>query len=170
MRILITGFVVFVIWCFISTWLYVDKVLPAMKKPVPVQTVSDSTIIRADSLALLNESVPKNLLIYFEFDKVKFKLDSHSEIRISEIKNWLEKNPSSTLIVTGHTDLVGTNDYNHKLGLKRAEVFKKYLVTIGIPSAKILTDSKGENEPLGDYLTEEGRAMNRRTELSIKTQ
>ncbi|HUX57673.1 MAG TPA: OmpA family protein [Bacteroidales bacterium] len=168
MRIFITGFVVFVIWCFISAWLYTDKVLPAMGKPVPVQSIYELQTNVADSLAQLNESIPPSLMIYFEFDKVKFKTDPQTDIRISELKNWLEKYPLSNLLITGHTDLVGTTDYNHSLGLNRAKIIKNYLVEKGIPLANINTDSKGESQPLGDYLTEEGRAMNRRTEISIK--
>ena len=170
MRILITGFVVFVIWSFISAWLYVDKILPAMEKPVPIQKITELQTAVADSLTLLKESMPKNLTIYFEFDKVKFKTDPQTDIRISEFKNWLEKSPSSIISITGHTDLVGTTDYNHSLGLSRAGVIKKYLMEKGISSSKITTDSKGEDQPLGDYLTAEGRAKNRRTEISIKMQ
>jgi outer membrane protein OmpA-like peptidoglycan-associated protein len=80
----------------------------------------------------------------------------------------LDKYPESVLTVTGHTDLVGTKDYNQDLGLKRAQLIQKYLEEKGILSTRIITSSKGKDQPLGDYLTEEGRAKNRRTEISIK--
>ena len=170
MRILIAGFVVFVIWSIISAWLYNDKLLPAIKKPVPVQTIPESQTNMADSLAKLYASMPKELMIYFEFDKTNFKTDPQTDNRISEVKSWLDKYPSSTLAVTGHTDLVGTEEYNQALGLKRAETIQKYLIEKGISSTRIIISSKGETDPVGDYLTEEGRAMNRRTEISIKMQ
>ena len=67
-------------------------------------------------------------------------------------------------------DLVGTNDYNYNLALKRAPIVEKYLENQGINANRTITESKGETEPAADYLTEEGRARYRRTELSIKMQ
>jgi len=170
MRILITGFVLFVIWCFVSAWLYNDKLLPAMKKPVAVQTIPETMTNEADSLMRLKASMPENLLIYFEFNGTKFKPDPQTDNSIATFRAWLDKYQGSMLNVTGHTDLVGTPDYNNKLALKRAQVVGKYLEAQGINPDRIVTDSKGETEPAADYLTEEGRAKNRRTEISIKMQ
>lgn len=168
MRILIIGFIVFVIWSFFSTWLYVDKILPAMKRPVAIQTIPEPQTNAADSIAQIYALMPKDLMIYFEFDKLKFKTDPQTDISIAEFKSWLGKYPVSILSVTGHTDLVGTPGYNQALGLRRAKIIQKYLEKKGIPSTRIITSSKGEDQPLGDYLTEEGRAKNRRAEISIK--
>lgn len=168
MRILITGFVVFVIWCFISAWLYNDKLLPAMKKPVTILTTPDTQTIVADSLAKIFASMPKKLMIYFEFDKVKFKSDPQTDSRIAEFKVWLDKYPGSMVSVTGHTDLVGTPDYNQALAMKRALVIQKFLVIQGIGEGKMVTESKGETQPVADYITSVERAKNRRTEISIK--
>jgi outer membrane protein OmpA-like peptidoglycan-associated protein len=168
MRILITGFVFFVIWCFISAWLYNDKLMPAMKKPIPLQTVPEKQTREADSLMRLKASMPKNLLIYFEFNDAKFKPDPQTDNSVSEFKAWLDKYPGSILSVTGHTDLVGKPDYNYKLALKRALVVGKYIEGKGITASRMITESKGSGEPAADYLTAEGRAKNRRTEISIK--
>jgi outer membrane protein OmpA-like peptidoglycan-associated protein len=168
MRILITGFVVFVIWCFISSWLYNDKLLPVLKKPIMVQTLPEKPSREADSLMQLKASMPKNLLIYFEFNDAKFKPDPQTDNRIAEFKTWLDKYPQSMLSVTGHTDLVGTPDYNNKLALKRAQVVGTYIESKGINASRMITESKGSAEPAADYLTADGRAKNRRTEISIK--
>ena len=168
MRILITGFVFFVIWAFISSWLYNDKLLPVMRKPVTVITIPAPPTHEADSLMKLKASMPKNLLIYFEFNDSKFKPDPQTDNSVSEFKTWLEKYPQSMLSVTGHTDLVGTAEYNDKLGLKRAQVVGTYLENQGVKSTRMMMDSKGSTEPAADYLTAEGRAKNRRTEISIK--
>jgi outer membrane protein OmpA-like peptidoglycan-associated protein len=170
MRILITGFVVFVIWCFVSAWLYNDKLLPVLHKPVVVQTIPQPQNNEADSLMKLKASMPKDLLIFFEFNDSKFKPDPQTDNSIAEFKAWLDKYPGSMLSITGHSDLVGTPAYNQALGLKRAVVVCKYVETKGIIPGRILTESKGENEPIGDYITSEGRAKNRRTEISIKMQ
>jgi OmpA-OmpF porin, OOP family len=170
MRILVTGFVAFVIWCFISSWLYNDILLPVIKKPVPVQTIPEPQSGVADSLAKIKASMPGDLMIYFEFNDSKFKPDPQTDNSVASFKSWLEKYPSSTLLVTGHTDLVGTPEYNQDLGLKRAQIVARYIGTLGIPESKLKIESKGETEPAADYLTEEGRAKNRRTQISIKMQ
>ncbi len=170
MRILITGCVVFVIWCFISAWLYNDHLLPAIRKPVPVRTIPESQTNEADSLMKLKASMPRKLLIYFEFNNAKFKPDPQIDNSVAEFKAWLDKYPRSMLSITGHTDLVGTPDYNYALALKRALIIGKYLESQGINMGRMMTESKGETQPAADYLTKEGRAKNRRTEISIKMQ
>jgi len=168
MRILITGVIVFVIWCFISAWLYNDKLLPVLKKPVPVLTIPDNQTREADSLMKLKASMPKDLTIYFEFNDAKFKADPQISNDIAPFKAWLDKYPGSMLLVTGHADLVGTPEFNQELGLKRAQVVSKYLEGQGIPANRILTESMGESKPAAGYITPQGRAKNRRTEISIK--
>jgi outer membrane protein OmpA-like peptidoglycan-associated protein len=167
MRILITGLVAFVIWCFVSAWLYNDKLLPVLK-PVQEITIPESQINAADSLMKLKALMPKDLMIYFEFNEAKFKADPQTDNSIAEFKAWLEKYPGSMLSVTGHADLVGTPEYNQDLGLKRAQIISKYLESQGISAGRIITESKGESQPVASFITKEGRAKNRRTEISIK--
>jgi outer membrane protein OmpA-like peptidoglycan-associated protein len=168
MRILVTGCIVFVIWAFFSAWLYNDIILPAMKKPVAEQSTIEPLSSVSDSLNKIKESMPRDLLIYFEFNKAEFKPDPQNDASISEFKNWLAKYPTSVLSVMGYTDLVGTPEYNQNLGLKRAQTVQKYLEGTGIPSTRINAASGGENLIVGDYITEEGRAKNRRTVVSVK--
>jgi outer membrane protein OmpA-like peptidoglycan-associated protein len=170
MRILITGTVMFVIWAFFSAWLYNDVLLPVINKPVTVQTITVPPDPVADSLAKIYASAPKPLIVYFEFDKEKFKADPQTDSRVAEYKSWLEKYPKAILSVTGHTDLVGTKEYNLDLSFQRAQVMLKYLEGLGISPDRIRTQSEGESEPAFDYITAEERAKNRRTEISIKMQ
>lgn len=170
MRIHIAGFVLFVIWCFISAWLYNDKILPGMKKSAPILTIPKTLTNEADSLMKLKASMPGNLVIYFEFNGTKFKPDVQIENSITTLKAWLGKYQGSMLNVTGHTDLVGTIEYNYNLGLKRAEVVEKYLENKGINVSNMNIESKGKTQPAADNITDEGRAKNRRTEISIKMQ
>jgi OOP family OmpA-OmpF porin len=74
------------------------------------------------------------------------------------------------LLVSGHSDLVGTEEFNRDLGMKRAAAVGKFLEEKGIPSARMLIESKGETEPVASYITAEGRSMNRRTQVTIKMQ
>jgi len=168
MRILITGSIVFVIWAFFSTWLFVDVLRPALKKPVPVVTVPETTDNVADSLAKIYALMPKELVIVHDFDKAGLVADPQMELRLAEFKSWLEKYPESMLIVTGHTDLVGTPEYNLTLGLERARAAQKYLESKGFPASRVIVTSKGETEPAASYITADERAKNRRTVISIK--
>jgi outer membrane protein OmpA-like peptidoglycan-associated protein len=168
MRILITGFIVLVIWFFLSMWLYVDILKPATVKKVVIQPVQEIVNPEADSLAKLYAAMPKDLLFHYEFDNIDFLEDPAAEGRIAEFKSWIEKYPATVVLVTGFTDFIGTPEYNLKLGQDRADYVKKYLEVKGIPADKMIVSSLGEDKPLGSHITSEGRAMNRRTEVSIK--
>jgi outer membrane protein OmpA-like peptidoglycan-associated protein len=168
MRVLITGFILLIIWSFFSMWMYVDILKPMTKKPPVVLLVPESQIREADSLKKFYASMPKDLMIYFEFDKARFKPDPQTDSCIAEFKKWLEKYPDYKLQVIGNTDFIGTPEYNLKLGSERAQIIQKYLENQGIGSDKIVTSSRGEEQPVADLVTSAGRAKNRRTEITIK--
>jgi OOP family OmpA-OmpF porin len=67
----------------------------------------------------------------------------------------------------GHTDSVGTDDYNQKLSLRRAEAVKAYLMSKGIDSARVFTEGKGEADPVEDNRSAEHRAKNRRVTVEV---
>jgi outer membrane protein OmpA-like peptidoglycan-associated protein len=168
MKILTAGSVVFVIWAFFSTWLFVDVLKPALKKPVSTVAVPETTNNVADSLAKIYALMPKDLVIWHDFDKARLIVDPQMEASLGEFKNWLDKYPGSMLLVTGHTDLVGTPEYNQTLGLERARAAQKFLEIKGFPSSRMIVTSKGEKEPAAGYITAGERAKNRRTVISIK--
>jgi outer membrane protein OmpA-like peptidoglycan-associated protein len=168
MRILTIGAVIFAIWAFFSTWLFVDVLKPALKKPVEAVAVPETTNNVADSLARIYALMPKDLVIWHDFDKAGLIPDPQMETSLAEFKNWLDKYPESVLLVTGHTDLVGTPEYNKGLGLERAQVTQKFLESKGFPASRMIVSSKGEEEPAAGYITAEARAKNRRTVISIK--
>ncbi len=73
------------------------------------------------------------------------------------------------VIATGHTDsTIGTDAYNQKLSERRAAAVKDYLVSKGIPSAKITTIGKGKTQPVATNKTKEGRQKNRRVDIEFK--
>ena len=71
------------------------------------------------------------------------------------------------IIAVGHTDNVGSDVYNQKLAVKRAESVKAYLVSKGIEKNRIYTEGKGEKQPVADNKTTEGRTKNRRVEIEV---
>lgn len=72
-----------------------------------------------------------------------------------------------TLVIEGHTDSIGTSDYNRRLSGARAEAVRVYLVSRGVPSEEVVAVAKGEDEPVAPNSTAEGRANNRRVEIVI---
>jgi len=102
---------------------------------------------------------------FFDFDKSVLKAEGKAKLdglvdKIKDIK--LE-----VVIAVGHTDSVGTDAYNQKLSLRRAEAVKAYLVTKGIEKNRIYTEGKGERAPIADNKTSAGRAKNRRVEVEV---
>ena len=67
--------------------------------------------------------------------------------------------------IAGHTDSVGTDEYNMGLSLRRAESVRNYLVDKGIPADRLTIRGYGESQPVADNATAEGRFQNRRVEL-----
>ncbi|MCG3189294.1 MAG: Outer membrane porin F [Burkholderiaceae bacterium] len=71
------------------------------------------------------------------------------------------------IIAVGHTDNVGSDSYNQKLSVARAESVKAYLVSKGIEKNRVYTEGKGKKQPVADNKTAEGRAKNRRVEIEV---
>lgn len=71
------------------------------------------------------------------------------------------------IIAVGHTDSIGTDAYNQKLSIRRAEAVKAYLKGKGIEENRIYTEGKGESQPKADNKTSDGRAQNRRVEIEV---
>lgn len=101
----------------------------------------------------------------FDFDKSVIKPAGKTALNglVEKLKNITVE----VIIAVGHTDSVGTDAYNLKLGQRRAEAVKAYLVSQGISANRIYTDSKGESLPVADNRTKEGRAKNRRVEVEV---
>lgn len=170
MRIIISGLLAFLVWSVFSAWIFNDKLLPVLRKPVPMPATYDEEARMADSLAQLKASMPETLMIYFDFNKSESEADPQLGSRIAPFRAWLQKYPGSKLVVTGHTDLIGTNEYNLQLGLERAQFITGHILALGIDRNRVITESAGETRPVAGYITEENRAKNRRTEITIKMQ
>ena len=79
----------------------------------------------------------------------------------------MRENPSVRIEVSGHTDNTGSPEYNLKLSLNRAKVVADYLIKNGMDPSRIVAKGYGEKQPVAQNDTEEGRALNRRTEFRI---
>lgn len=104
---------------------------------------------------------------------IYFQTNSKQRIQDPEIETYLSgladahRNERSVFEITGHTDHTGPEKENIRLGLARARSIKNYLVGKGIDASRIRIYSKGESEPIASNDTDEGRRMNRRTEIEI---
>ncbi len=168
MRILITGSLVFLLWAFLASWYYVCYIKPYCGKIEETAIAVDT--LSSEPLPPQEVEIPKpeTLILYFDFDKSEVLPSAQSDQKSSLFKEWIEKHPDAGLNISGHTDNKGTDAYNQKLGTDRAESAMKYLTGKSISPEKITTFSKGENEPVAENTSDEGRAKNRRAEITLK--
>jgi len=102
----------------------------------------------------------------FDFDKSTLKASA-----VSALDDLVAKLKGATVLnsvrIIGYTDSVGSNAYNEKLSLRRAESVRNYLTGHGVPADKIKVEGKGKSDPIADNKTEDGRAKNRRVEVEV---
>lgn len=103
--------------------------------------------------------------ITFDFDSYAVK--PQFQATLNEVSQTLENYPSTIIDVLGHTDSVGSDDYNQRLSEQRARAVANYLISRGVQSARIATQGYGETRPIADNATEAGRAANRRVEIKV---
>lgn len=102
---------------------------------------------------------------FFDFDKAVLKPEGKA--KLDDLVGKIQGINLEVIIAVGHTDSVGTDAYNQKLSVRRAEAVKAYLVTKGIEKNRVYTEGKGEKQPVADNKTAEGRAKNRRVEIEV---
>jgi outer membrane protein OmpA-like peptidoglycan-associated protein len=174
MRILIVGFIVFVGWSVFSTYIYVCKIkgLCPQSQTTLVEVVNQNEALisepKVEEKEVEKATMPKDLVIYFAFDKSEFNSGVEASKYYDESNAYILQNTQAKLNITGHADAVGSVEYNQALGLRRAQTMQMYFERKGIPASKIKIESKGEKEPVADNSSDEGRAKNRRTVVTIK--
>jgi outer membrane protein OmpA-like peptidoglycan-associated protein len=134
---------------------------------LPGLSYAENTINRIVDLTKLElgvVSVLRNL--YFDFDKATFKQESYVEL--NKLESMMHQNPNLKVEIGGHTDKVGSSNYNLLLSRKRAEAVKDFLTKKGIDSRRVKVVGYGSSKPLASNDDEdEGRELNRRVELKV---
>jgi outer membrane protein OmpA-like peptidoglycan-associated protein len=103
--------------------------------------------------------------IFFETNS--FELKEESVVELNKLRDFLQKNKSVKIELSGHTDNIGSDSYNQKLSENRANSVKEFLLTQGLQDVRIVSKGYGKTQPVASNQSEEGRAQNRRTEFKI---
>ncbi len=115
------------------------------------------------------EVVRVELDVKFDFDKSRVREESYSDIK--NLADFMQQYPQTTTAVEGHTDSVGTDQYNQRLSERRAEAVRNVLVNeYGVQGNRVNSVGYGESRPVADNSTEEGRQINRRVEAEVEAQ
>jgi len=113
----------------------------------------------------VSEKVTMSADAHFDFDKAVLKPEGKA--KLDDLVGKLQAVNLEVIIAVGHTDSIGTEAYNMKLSMRRANAVKDYLVSKGIDANRIHTEGKGESQPIASNKTKEGRAKNRRVEIEV---
>jgi OOP family OmpA-OmpF porin len=124
---------------------------PAPPAPAPAAPVSEKVTYAADA--------------FFDFDKSVLKPEGKA--KLDDLVGKMSGMNLEVIIAVGHTDDIGSDAYNQKLSVRRADAVKAYLASKGVEKNRIYTEGKGEKDPIASNKTAEGRAKNRRVEIEM---
>ncbi len=141
-----------------------------MEKQAAIQeeTIQDERLSESERAerTRIERDMFENEDVQFEFDSAKLSMEAQDILRRKA--EWLKKNPRAKIIIEGHCDERGTNEYNLALGDRRAFSSKSFLVDLGIANSRLTTVSYGEERPLDPRADEDAWAKNRRAHFVIK--
>ena len=124
---------------------------PAAPAPAPAAAAATKITYAADAF----------------FDHDKSVLKAEGKAKLDDLVGKVKAINLEVIVAVGHTDSDGSDAYNQKLSVRRAEAVKAYLVSKGIEKNRVYTEGKGEKQPVADNKTKEGKAKNRRVEIEV---
>ncbi|NML14182.1 outer membrane protein OmpA [Azohydromonas caseinilytica] len=146
-----------------------DGALKPVAAPAPVTTPAPAPTPAPAAPAVppapVSEKVTYAADAFFDFDKAVLKPEARA--KLDDLVSKTGGVNLEVIIAVGHTDSVGTDAYNQRLSVRRAEAVKAYLVSKGVEKNRVYTEGKGEKQPVADNKTAEGRAKNRRVEIEV---
>ena len=133
---------------------------PVLKEPV----LTEEEIFMRKTLEEINQEKPL-AMIHFDYDKYNIRPDAVPVLEANA--SWLKKHPTVKILIEGHCDERGTEEYNLSLGEKRAKSTMEYLMSLGISADRIRIISYGKSQPLDPGHDETAWAKNRRAQFLI---
>lgn len=142
---------------------------PAPMPPAPAPAPAPRPPAPAPAPAVIPAPVSEKVTFaadaFFDFDKAVLKPEGRA--KLDDLVSKMKSINLEVVIAVGHTDSVGTDAYNQRLSVRRAEAVKAYLTSKGIEKNRVYTEGKGQKQPVADNKTAEGRAKNRRVEIEV---
>ena len=143
-----------------------------VQNTVVVRDTVTNTVVVRDTVTIIKE-IPVEIQqtmrdlsnTLFEFNK--FNLGEKARGYLDEVVDWLVANPKVNVEIGGHTDGIGSQEYNQKLSEQRAKAVYNYFVEHGVNKSRLSYKGYGKMEPIADNSTDAGRQQNRRVELKI---
>ena len=135
----------------------------AKQRALEVQRLKEEAAIR-EKLAARNIFINED--VYFDFDRSDLLPLAQDILRRKA--EWLWSNAGASVVIEGHCDERGTNEYNLALGDRRAESARSFLIDLGIAGSRLTTISYGEERPVDSGHNEESWAKNRRAHFTIE--
>jgi peptidoglycan-associated lipoprotein len=132
---------------------------PPSPKPAPPAAPSEEEVFRTKTLDQLNAEKPLGD-VFFAYDATDIT-DEAKGIMQKDV-DWMKKWTTTKVMVEGHADSRGTNEYNLALGERRAEAVRNYMVSLGVPLDRMTIVSKGEEQPVCSEENEACWHQNRR--------
>jgi peptidoglycan-associated lipoprotein len=136
---------------------------PAPPTPAPPPP-SEDEVFKNKTLDQLNAEKPL-ADAFFDYDSTVLTAEARSALQ--KDVDWLKRWSSATVMVEGHADSRGTNEYNLALGERRADAVRNYMVSLGLPVARVTIVSKGEEQPFCSEETASCWQQNRRGHFII---
>jgi outer membrane protein OmpA-like peptidoglycan-associated protein len=131
-----------------------------------VKSDKDVVNLKEDELFALGLKDSKHLkIVLFDYKMVEVKSSYYQ--KINDLIQLYKHSPNNEIVITGHTDNIGSKSYNQELSRKRVEAVQIFLIKKGIPSNKIKSNWKGEMSPVKSNNSEKQRAKNRRVEIKL---
>jgi outer membrane protein OmpA-like peptidoglycan-associated protein len=147
-------------------------------RTLPVRYGRVAKVVKIEELPPLPRPLPLPLptpekvtiTLYLEFDHDKASVGEIYHKDIKKVADFMKLYPGTTVVIEGHTDEIGTKEYNQRLSEERARSVLQYLVDhFGISDSRVTSIGCGEDRPIADNYTVEGRRKNRRVEAVIST-
>ena len=138
---------------------------PATPAPAPAAPPAARPAAPATPAAPVSEKVTFAADAFFDVDKAILKPEAKA--KLDDLVSKTKGINLEVIIAVGHTDSDGSDAYNQKLSVRRADSVKDYLVSKGVEKNRVYTEGKGEKQPVADNKTKEGKAKNRRVEIEV---